>query len=152
MTLASKNFLNGLNHFFWITGAKYKKIDIFENFKRKLKNKTISDLLPKGKADSMGFSSGRAVADELYRMTGFIPYLGDRHTCEYFSWFITNKKNMRKYKIKRTSIEERVKGFNERANSLKKNIKGKISGHYFKRSRETAADIIDAHFYHHKFL
>ena len=142
----------GLNHFFWITEAKYKRIDIVPDLKKKLKTKTISDLVLRSKADPMGFKSGRAVADELFRITGVIPYFGDRHTCEYFSWFITNKKNLRKYRIKRTSIEERIKQFNKRAGYLRKFIKGKIPEYYFKRSRETAADIIDAHFSGKQFI
>jgi len=135
----------GLNHFFWITEARYKKIDIVADFKKRLKTKTISDLLPVSKADPMGFKSGRAVADELFRITGVIPYFGDRHTCEFFSCFITNKNNMCKYKIRRTSIEQRIKVFKEENSCLKKSVKGELPEDCFEKSEETVADIIDAH-------
>jgi len=142
----------GLNHFFWITEAKYKTIDIIDDFTKRLKTKTIPDILPISKVDPMGFKSGKAVADELFRMTGVIPYFGGRHICEYFSWFITNKQNMRKYNLKRTSIDDRVWLFKMRARALQKAVKGIIPEYYFKRSRETAADIINAHFTGKQFI
>ena len=93
----------------------------------------------------MGFSSKREIATELFRLTGFMPYLGDRHTCEFFPWYITSKKNMKKYKIVRTSIKERKEGFAQRDKELRSMIKGKIPEFYHQQSRETAADIIAAH-------
>ncbi len=52
---------------------------------------------------------------------------------------------MKAYKIKRTSIAQRRKWFRDRARTLQRMIKGKIDDVYLKQSRETAADIIDAH-------
>lgn len=142
----------GLNHFFWITHARYKNIDILADLKKRLKTKTMTDIVRLSKADPMGFKSGRAVADELFRMTGVMPYQGDRHTCEFFPYYITNKKNMRKYNIQRTSITERYKWLKQRDREIRKAIDGKMPDIYFKRSRETAADIIDAHFSGKKFI
>ena len=62
----------GLNHFFWITEAKIGKKDIIQDLRKglrkKLKNRTITDLLKIDHKDPMGFKSGRYVADELFRM------------------------------------------------------------------------------------
>lgn len=52
---------------------------------------------------------------------------------------------MRKYKIVRTTIKERRDAFKSRQQRLKKWIAGDIPDDYLKRSRETAADIINAH-------
>ena len=142
----------GLNHFFWITQGRVGNVDIIADLRKKLKTRSITDLLKSSHKDPMGFKSGRYVADELFRMTGYLPYLGDRHTCESFGWFITSKKNMRKYKIKRTSSDDRKKTFNEREKALKKMVKGKIDKHYFMQSRETAADIINAHLTGEQFI
>lgn len=136
----------GLNHFFWITEGRVGDINIISDLRKKLQTKSITDLLKIDHSDPMGFKSGRYVADELFRMTNYLPYLGDRHTCESFPWFITNKKNLSKYKIKRTTISERRKKFKDREDGLKRMLKGEIDNKlYIERSPETAANIIDAH-------
>jgi len=138
----------GVNHFFWITEAKAGKIDIISDFKKKIKKQSFTEMEVKHKKDPVGFSSKAEVATELFRLTGALPYLGDRHTSECFPQYITNKKNMKKYKLSRTTIEERKSHMKQRGDNLRAMIKGKkkIKGDYFKRSRETAADIIDAHY------
>lgn len=135
----------GLNHFFWITEAKAKNHDVIKELANKLKKTSLTTLLQKVFEDPMGFKSDREVATELFRITGVMPYIGDRHTCEGFSHYITNKKTMKNYKIKRTSIAERKKKFKDRAKELQKMLNGKIDELYLSRSRETAADIINAH-------
>lgn len=135
----------GINHFFWMTDIRAGKVDVIADLEKKLKRRSLTDLLAEAHKDEMGFSSKREVATELFRLTGVLPYMGDRHTCEYFSWFINSKKNMRKYKIVRTTIKERRDGFNSRQQRLKKWVAGDIPDDYVKRSRETAADIIEAH-------
>jgi alpha-galactosidase len=135
----------GLNHFFWITEANVDGVDILADIKRRLKRKKFGDLFPVSSTDIMGFSSGRDVGDELFRLTGFLPYIGDRHTCEYFPWFITNRATMKKYGITRSSITDRKRLFRTRKTDLLKMIKGEIDSSYFEKSRETAADIISAH-------
>ena len=52
---------------------------------------------------------------------------------------------MKKYRIQRTSVLQRRQGFRQRRKDLKRMIAGTIDKAYFSRSRETAADIIDAH-------
>ena len=142
----------GLNHFFWITALKAGDVDVIADLKKKLETQSLTDILKEVYEDPMGFRSDREVATELFRMTGVLPYIGDRHVCECFSCYITKKKVMKEYKIKRTSIEQRRKGFRERAEKLQKMIKGDIPELYFKRSRETAADIIRAHSQNKEFI
>lgn len=141
----------GLNHFFWILKARIKNVDIIQDLKKRLNSSSITNLLKDAYSDAMGFSSKREVADELFRITGVMPYLGDRHTCEYFQTYITSKQNMKKYRIIRTSIDERKKMFRDNQNKLNEMIKGTIPKEYLSRSRETAADIISAHYYGRAF-
>ena len=142
----------GLNHFFWITAAKVGKRDIIADLKHRIKKTSLADMLKRVNKDEAGYASNTDVAMELFRLTGAMPYLGDRHTCEFFPCYITSKKNMRKYKIIRTSIEDRQKLFSERTKNLRKHIKGKIPEGFFVRSRETAAHIIEAHWQGKKFI
>ena len=135
----------GLNHFFWMTEARVRGRDVLADLRRRMRNHSLTDLLSELHDDPMGFRSDREVATELFRLTGALPYLGDRHTCEFFGCYVTNRQNMKRYKIKRTSIADRRKGFKQRESNIRKMIRGKIPEGYFERSRETAADIIDAH-------
>ncbi len=136
----------GLNHFFWMSEIKYKGKDILADLRKKIKKQSITDLLKEAHKDEMGFSSKRELATELFRISGILPYLGDRHTCEFLPSYITSKKNMRKYKLVRTTIDERRNNFKIRGEKLLKQIKSDDPKDFdIIRSRETAADIIAAH-------
>ncbi|MBN1942164.1 MAG: hypothetical protein JW849_02615 [Phycisphaerae bacterium] len=136
----------GLNHFFWTTEAKIGNRDLIADLKRRIRTQSFTDMLRSALKDAFGFSSHREVATELFRRTGVLPYLGDRHTCEYFPWYITNKKNMREYRIVRTSVKERQKQFVNRTKGLRRLVRlQKLDRDQITRSRETAADIIEAH-------
>lgn len=135
----------GLNHFFWMTGIRAKGRDLLADLRRRIAKRSMTDLLRESAPDPMGFTSKREVATELFRETGAMPYLGDRHTCEFFPQYITSRANVAKYKIVRTSIAERRRGFARRDRNLRKMLRGALPEWMRKRSRETAADIIHAH-------
>ena len=135
----------GLNHFFWVTEARAGKRDVIADLNRRLRKQSLTDLLKTVYDDPHGHRSNRELATELFRLTDVMPYLGDRHTCEFLSPYITSRKNMRRYRIERTSAAERQHGFAARREKLKRMIRGEIEPWYFDRSRETAADIIAAH-------
>lgn len=134
----------GLNHFFWTTQARVHTTDVLSDLAARLKTQSFTDLM-RPFMDDAGPGSDREVATDLFRLTGVLPYLGDRHTCEFFSWYITSPDNMRKYKLARTSISEREADAAQQARDLRGMIAGEIPGEYLRRTRETAADIIDAH-------
>jgi alpha-galactosidase len=137
----------GLNHFFWTTEIRGRGIDILADLRNKLQRRSITELLGKDSdsPDAMGFHSNRELATELFRVTGVLPYIGDRHTCEFFPSYITSQKNMVRYKLLRTSVKERQKTFVERTRNVKSMIKKGIPDDYTEKSRETAADIMGAH-------
>lgn len=134
----------GINHFCWITEAKTGTVDVMRDLTRRLKTTSFTDLRRSKWMDAEGFSSSREVATELFRQTGAMPFLGDRHTCEWFSRYITNRAAMKKYKIVRTTIADRIQRRKRHENSLKKIVNDGWTAP-IKRSRETAADIINAH-------
>jgi alpha-galactosidase len=134
----------GLNHFFWMTQARARTTDVIADLASRLKTQSFTDLLrPFADDAEPGFE--REVATDLFRLTGVLPYLGDRHTCEFFPWYITSPANMSKYKLMRTTIAERKANAAQQARDLRSMIEGEIPADYMRRSRETAADIIDAH-------
>ncbi len=142
----------GINHFFWITHAKGKGKDVMSDLNGKLRRRSFTDLIDLKQADPMGFASGREVATELMRTTGMLPYLGDRHTCEFFPQFITNRKMLKQYRLVRTTIADRQKYRRDARRLIDRNIKNDFDEGFLKRSRETAADIINAHLTGQSFI
>jgi len=148
----------GINHFFWITEARAKGRDLLADLRRRVRTASLTRLgrespstalralsPSKGHPDPMGFTSRHELATEWFRMTGFLPYVADRHTCEFSSSYITDRKVMSKYRLVRTTIRERQEAMDRRGRRLREMLRGPIGKGYFTRSRETAADIIAAH-------
>ncbi len=141
----------GLNHFFWTTQARARTTDVIADLAARLETQSFTDLLrPFADAAEVGFA--REVATDLFRLTGVLPYLGDRHTCEFFSWYITSPDTMKKYRLVRTTIAERKAIAAQQARDLRQMIAGEIPDAYLRRSREAAADIIDAHSQGREFI
>lgn len=148
----------GVNHFFWITAAKAGKIDALADLRRRIEKKSLTEIMRGSIIDPMGFYSHYELATELFRTTGLMPYLGDRHTSEFLPGYITSRQNMKKYRIVRTYIYERRRAFHSREANLHNMLRRLKNGRpvdiawikkrmkwYLERSRETAADIIAAH-------
>ncbi|MFA5394114.1 MAG: hypothetical protein WC081_02275 [Candidatus Ratteibacteria bacterium] len=142
-----------MNHFFWILDFKIRGKDGYKLLKGKLKVKRLSDLVRDPKADAMGFKSDRKLAQELFENYGYLPYLGDRHTCEFFGSYLSSRKLMARFNLKRTSIAERAKGYQDAAKRINLWTKGEDADWPFTRepSRETAADIIKSVVFNEKF-
>jgi len=135
----------GLNHFFWITEARAGGVDVLADCARRLRTQSFTDLLREAYRDQMGFKSQRELATELFRMTGVMPYLGDRHTSEFFPWTLTDPKTMADYRLVRTTVAERKAAKRRAAKRLTDLIRGPIPEAFTRRTRETAADIMAAH-------
>jgi alpha-galactosidase len=132
----------GLNHFFWITQARAGAVDVLADLTARLETHSFTDLLrlvhgPEAPAGE--------VATDLFRLTGVMPYLGDRHTCEFFPWYITSRDHLRASRLVRTPVAERREQATQEAENLRRMVGGEIPAEYRTRSRETAADIISAH-------
>ncbi len=135
----------GVNHFFWITECRAAGRDVLADLSERLAVHSLTDLLRDLSPDPMGFSSNRELATMLFRHTGIMPYIGDRHTCEFFPTYLTSNENLAAYKLVRTTIEERYEAFNTRQRRLQEMVNGTESIEAPSRSRETAADIVAAH-------
>ena len=135
----------GLNHFFWMTEVRAPRRDLLAELREMLRTRTLMDLVPRMPPDPAGFVSQRHVADELFRRTGVFPYIGDRHTCEFFPDYITSPTAMERYQIARTSIAERRRLLEVNRAALARMIREGIPNDFLKKSRESAADMISAH-------
>ena len=137
----------GLNHFYWITEARAGSVDVIADLKRKLRRRTFDDLGADIAKAGGEFHRGCRIATELLRFTGVMPYLGDRHTCEFFPHYITNKSNMKKYDVARWNAH--IKSRPRRVVVIRRKSKDLLTERlpdiYFEVSRESAASMIQSH-------
>lgn len=134
----------GTNHFFWITDIKIGEEDGYELLKHKTSNCCLSDLIPEDRLEEYGFYSGMRVASELYKYLGYLPYIGDRHICEFIPGYVTGDAvRLGRYKLKRTSAGDRRKYVMEGIKRLDDYLSG-VEKLPEERSREIAAGIIEA--------
>jgi len=133
----------GINHFFWIIDLDINGQDGYALLKEKTGGKnSFSDLVRECYTDGAGFHSDKYVTAELFETFGYLPYVGDRHICEFLPYYLTSCiDRLTEYKLKRTFIEERIKSKEEKKVQLEEYISGKKEL-TDQRSRETAADII----------
>lgn len=134
----------GLNHFFWMKALAVKGRDVMDELREQAKTRSLTQMSNPDYEDAMGFSSHHELATHLLRETGLLPYIGDRHTCEFFPNYITSPEGMQRFNLKRTPISYRREVLQTRREKLEKAIAEGIPEHYFTRSRETAVDICRA--------
>jgi len=144
--------IGGINHFFWITALRIRGEDGYELLRKTLHGRNFAELIEEIYTDEAGFNSDKWVTGELLKYFGYLPYVGDRHICEFFPHYLTpDETDIKKYKLKRTSIEER----RERRKEAKKRLEDLIVGKEKlpeKPSRETAARIISTMAYGGEFV
>lgn len=135
----------GVNHFFWMLDLKVDGRDGYELLREKLGvYKYFVDLINEAHEDEIGFSSNKYLTSHLFETYGFLPYVGDRHTCEFLPNIATDSwLRLHDYKIKRTTIEERYETLHRRQKEVERMISGEKKIAYT-RTRETAADILEA--------
>ncbi|MFH0964982.1 MAG: hypothetical protein V2A58_13360 [Planctomycetota bacterium] len=144
----------GINHFFWILDFTVRGKPGYRALARKLAGgKRLDDLLREAYVDEAGHSSPRRlVTSELFETFGYLPYFGDRHTCEFFGRYITgDKQELKKHHLHRTTIAERRR-LRQRARATAERLargKGELCR---SRSRETAADIAAARWTGREFV
>jgi alpha-galactosidase/6-phospho-beta-glucosidase family protein len=142
----------GINHFFWVTQARAGTLDAIADLTARLQQQSFSDLMAQSFAGDARGTQKLEVATELFRLTGALPYLGDRHISEFFSCYITDPQVMSRYKLVRTSITERAETYRQARQQVEQMVKGEIAPEYLTRTREAAADIIEAHSQGHVFI
>jgi len=134
----------GINHFFWILDFNIKGENGYELIKNKMGNHSLAEMLREFYKSKNGNEFNRFVCSELYEQFGYLTYIGDRHISEFLPNYLTgSKETLKRYRLERTSIEERRKMKQDARIKLDAYISGteKIPD---TRSRETAADIIGA--------
>ena len=140
----------GLNHFFWVLSFTVNGQDGYPLLRRKLRGGSLIDLFDRLSTDAHGWSSRGRLASELFQQYGYLTYIADRHTCELFASYITDPDTMKRYRLVRTSIEDRRQGYARAAQAIEDWTEGRRELDRTP-SRETAADIMAAIIFDHGF-
>jgi alpha-galactosidase/6-phospho-beta-glucosidase family protein len=141
----------GVNHFFWILDFKIDGQDGYAMLDEKL-NSGGDELINSPNYDPFGDGTNKKLLTmELYKHFGYMPYVGDRHTCEFFSAYITDTEMMDRFKLVRTFIPEREENYVQAAKNIENWTKNP-GGLDRVPSRESAADMMNAIIYDEPYM
>lgn len=134
----------GINHFFWVLDFKIPEGDGYFLLNKKLGGKTLQEIYKKEGDDFL-------LSSELYENYGYLPFINDRHICEFFNCYINSKDVIDRYKLKRYHISDREKSYDDAAKNIEKWTKGD-PGFNTTPSRESAADMIKSIVFHESYI
>ncbi len=104
----------GINHFTWITDAKYHNIDA-NSIYRDFANKYYDSGIEKKNPEST-FEGAHRVKFDLYRRYGVIAAAGDRHLAEFCEggWYLKNEEQVKEWGFAITPVSWRKQDLKER--------------------------------------
>ena len=109
-----------VNHFTWLTKAKYKNIDLFPIYKKFCESHKDGYTCG-GKATDQNwmnnsFASAEKVKMDLFRRFGYIAAAGDRHLAEFCEgkWYLENPERVREMHFGLTSVKWRKEDLKKR--------------------------------------
>ena len=117
--------VSGINHFTWISGAKYKNIEIFDYMREYVDRHFKEGHYEHGPADQYKtdtFAYANRVKMDLYNRYGVLGAAGDRHLAEFFNsdWYLSSKEQVEQWKFALTTVDFRINQMKERiAESIK---------------------------------
>jgi alpha-galactosidase/6-phospho-beta-glucosidase family protein len=151
----------GMNHFTWLIDFKVGRRDGYALLREKIGNGSLGNLLPKETVDDKGHVSQHNLCIELFDSYGYLPYPGDRHTCEFLPYTLSGNPQRQSYvdansdsyetidfcHIKRTSIAQRRRKFTRQKQELRDLILNfaEKSSSQIEKSRETGAEMVYAY-------
>ena len=117
----------GINHFTWLTSAKYKDMDLIEIYSKFVDK--YYDGYGKGSDDNWinnAFYSEQRVKFDLFRRFGYIAAAGDRHLAEFCpgDWYLKNPEQVNDWKFTLTTIDWRRKDLKSRLERSKRLASG----------------------------
>ena len=105
-----------VNHFTWLTKAKYKDIDLFPVY-TEFVNKYYDTGYPKEWKDDIFFTAHRVQFD-LFRRYGYIAAAGDRHLAEFCpgKWYLRSPEAVKNWGFGLTPVDWRKRDMGNRLN------------------------------------
>lgn len=118
----------GVNHFTWITKAKYRDIDLFPVY-RELVEKYGDTGYFEGRDENWVNNVHRTtqqVKFDLFRRYGLIAAAGDRHLAEFCpgKWYLESPETVDRWGFGLTSVKWRKEGLDERLERSRRRLSG----------------------------
>ncbi len=124
--------VTGVNHFTWITEAKYGNIDLLPLYREYANKRRASAEKPKEKENdgnwmNKAFQTHELVKFDLFDRYGVIAAAGDRHLAEFCpkSWYTSSPEQVEEYGFGLTHIQWRLNDLKERLQKSRDLIDGK---------------------------
>jgi alpha-galactosidase len=120
----------GVNHFTWLTAAKYQNIDLFPLYKE-FADKYYYEGYNESADDNWMTTDllcYNRVKFELFRRYGYIAAAGDRHLAEFCegSWFLKDPEQVKEWKFTLTPVSNRKAGLVKLLEKSRKLREGEI--------------------------
>lgn len=109
----------GVNHFTWITEARYKDINLLgllPSFMDKYYEDGYYEYFDRYQFKKDPFAYGNKVKMDLFKRYGALAAAGDRHLVEFVNsnWYLKNPKTVKDWKFNLTTVDFRIEQQNER--------------------------------------
>lgn len=105
---------SGINHFTWITEARYGGTDLLAlipEFEKKYFDGGYYEYAPRDAFKCDPFAYGNKVKMDLYNRYGALAAAGDRHLAEFLpnTWYLKDEKTVKDWKFNLTTVDFREK-------------------------------------------
>ena len=118
----------GVNHFTWITEARYRNIDIFEAYRQYVEEHKESGASEQADKNWMNnsFSCLESVKMDLFSRHGYIAAAGDRHLAEFCegTWYLKSPECVTDWKFRLTPVAWRKDELQRRLKESEQMISG----------------------------
>lgn len=140
--------VSGINHFTWISSAKYKNTEIFDYLPSFIEKHFEEGHYEHGPADQYqtdSFAYANRVKMDLYNLYGILGAAGDRHLAEFMNnrWYLDCPAQVAEWKFALTTVDFRVRQMQERIAESEKLASGELPVTVTK-SDEEAVDLMRA--------
>lgn len=140
--------VSGINHFTWLTSAKYHNIEIIDFLDDYIKKNFEQGHYEHGPADQYKtdtFAYANRVKMDMYLRYGALGAAGDRHLAEFMnnSWYLNSKEQVEYWKFALTTVDFRIKQQQERIEESIQLARGEKPVE-IKKSDEAAVDMMRA--------
>ena len=139
---------SGINHFTWISEAKYKDIDVLKlipSFKEKFFEEGYSEHGDRFSFKTDPFSYGNKVKMDLYEKYNVLAAAGDRHLVEFIDGrkYLSDKTYPEKWAFSLTTVDYRRALQEERINETNQYVSGEKE-FILEKSKEEAVELMKA--------
>lgn len=140
--------VSGINHFTWISSAKYKNIEILDYLPQFIEEKFESGHYEHGCVDlykTDTFAYANRVKMDMFKRYGVLGAAGDRHLAEFMNseWYLSSPKQVDEWKFALTTVDFRKKQMQERIEESQKLASGELPV-MVKKSDEEAVELMCA--------